>query len=105
MRLMLEESRPRKLKGGLTPHEVRAVPEMGWAGKVNGVLPRLAEAAFDVFLTADQKLPRQQDLPTFDIAVIVFAAPSNRFHDLEPLVPKALQTLADIQPGTATVVR
>ena len=59
MRLLLDESRPRKLKARLAPHEVRTVPEMGWAGKTNGVLLRLAEQEFDVFLTADQKLPNQ----------------------------------------------
>ena len=78
---------------------------MGWAGKVNGVLLRLAQAEFDVFLTADQKIPSQQNLSTFDIAVVVFAAASNRLRDLEPLVPKALQILAGLQSGTATVIR
>ena len=53
MRLLLDESLPRKLKARLAPHEVRTVPEMGWAGKTNGVLLRLAEQEFDVFLTAD----------------------------------------------------
>ncbi len=64
MRLLLDESLPRKLKECLAPHEVRTVPEMGWAGKANGALLRLAEQEFEVFLTADQKLPNQQDLPT-----------------------------------------
>jgi hypothetical protein len=65
MRLLLAESRPRKLKARLASHEVRTVPEVGWAGKTNGELLRLAEQEFDVFLTADQKLPNQQNLATF----------------------------------------
>ena len=32
MRLLLDESLPRKLKARLAPHDVRTVPEMGWAG-------------------------------------------------------------------------
>ncbi len=84
MRLLLDESLPRKLKECLAPHEVRTVPEMGWAGKTNGALLRLAEQEFEVFLTADQKLPNQQDLPAFSIAVVVFAAVSNRLRDIEP---------------------
>ena len=47
MRLLLDESLPRKLKARLAPHEVRTVPEMGWAGKTNGVLLRLAEQEFE----------------------------------------------------------
>jgi len=90
MRLLLDESLPRKLRAHLAPHEVRTVPEMGWASKSNGELLRLAEQQFDVFLTADQKISNEQNLPTFRIAVVVFAAISNRLQDLEPLVPMAL---------------
>ena len=71
MRLLLDESLPRKLKRRLAPHEVRTVPEMGWASKSNSELLRLAEQEFEVFLTADQKLSNQQNLPTFRIAVLV----------------------------------
>jgi hypothetical protein len=60
---------------------------------------------FDVFLTADQKLPNQQNLATFHIAVVVFAGVSNRLRDLEPLVPKALEMLAELRSGTATLLR
>jgi hypothetical protein len=105
MRLLLDESLPRKLRTRLAPHEVRTVPEMGWASMSNGELLRLAEQEFEVFLTADQKLPGQQNLPTFHIAVLVFARVSNRLRDIEPLVPRALTILADLQPGTATVLR
>jgi len=105
MRLLLDESLPKKLKARLAPHEVRTVPEMGWASKSNGELLRLAEQQFDVFLTADQKLPNEQNLTTFRIRVIVFAAMSNRLRDIEPLVPKALEMLMELGPGTAIVVR
>ncbi|HJU15157.1 MAG TPA: DUF5615 family PIN-like protein [Stellaceae bacterium] len=105
MRLLLDESLPRRLKARLAPHEVRTVPEMGWAGKSNGELLRLAQQDFAVFLTADRRLPNQQNLRTFRIAVVVFAAVGNRLQDIEPLVPKALEVLAELQPGTATVLR
>jgi PIN like domain len=105
MRLLLDESLPKKLKARLAPHEVRTVPEMGWASKSNGELLRLAEQQFDVFLTADQKIPNERNLTTFRIGVIVFAAMSNRLRDIEPLVPKALELLTELRPGTAVVVR
>jgi hypothetical protein len=105
MRLLLDESLPRKLKAYFAAHEVRTVPEMGWAGKTNGDLLRLAEEEFGISLTAGQKLPNQQNLPTFKIAVVVFAAFSNRLRDIEPLVPKTLAALRNLRPGTATVIR
>jgi hypothetical protein len=36
--------------------------------------------------------------------VVVFAALSNRLRDIEPLVPKALEMLTQLRPGTAIVV-
>jgi hypothetical protein len=64
MRVLLDESLPRGLRKELASHEVVTVPEAGWAGRKNGDLLRLAEPAFDVFVTADGRLPFQQDLPT-----------------------------------------
>jgi len=74
-------------------------------GEDQRLLLRLAEQEFDVFLTADQKLPNQQNLATFHIAVVVFVGVSNRLRDLDPLVPKALEMLAELRPGTATLLR
>jgi hypothetical protein len=59
MRLLLDESLPKKLKSLLSPHDVRTVPEMGWAAKKNGELLKLADGRFDVFVTAGQKIPKQ----------------------------------------------
>jgi predicted nuclease of predicted toxin-antitoxin system len=71
VRILLDECLPRRLKRELPGHDVRTTPEMGWAGKRNGELLRLAEREFEVFLTVDRKLQRQQNLSAFNIAVIV----------------------------------
>ncbi len=67
MKLLLDESLPRRLKSLFADHETRTVPEMGWQGTKNGELIRLAAAEFDVFLTADQNLQYQQNLVGVDI--------------------------------------
>jgi hypothetical protein len=67
---------------------------MGWASKRNGELLALAvDQQFEVFLTADRNLSYQQDLSSFDIAVVVLGARSNRLADLRPLVPRVLELL------------
>ena len=76
----------------------------GWASKRNGELLRLAEHEFDVFLTVDRKLPHQQNLSTFRIAIIVMLARTNTLLDLRPLIPDVLQTLLTVKPGQAVVV-
>jgi len=77
---------------------------MGWAGVKNNQLLALAEAEFDVFITVDRNLSFQQNLPQFDIAVIVLQAPSNRLADLKPLGSKVLASLARATRGQVTIV-
>jgi predicted nuclease of predicted toxin-antitoxin system len=104
MKLLLDECIDRKLARELVGHEVKTVPQMGRAGVKNGQLLALAEAEFDVFITVDRNLSFQQNLPQFDIAIIILQALSNRLADLKPLVPKVLATLSIVCKGQATIV-
>ena len=104
MRVLLDECLPRRLKHDLVEHDVRTVPEMGWASKRNGDLLRLAEREFDAFLTVDRKLEHQQQLSVFGIAVIVLVTRSNRLFDLRPLMPKVRDAIPVAQLGEATIV-
>ena len=83
---------------------MKTVPQMGWAGVKNGQLLALAEPEFNVFITVDRNLSFQQNLPQFDIAVIVLQPPSNRLADLKPLVLKVLAILAMATRGQVTIV-
>ena len=56
MRLLLDESLPRPLADLLVGHDVRTVPQMGWARLGNGALLRQAAAEFHAVLTADQNI-------------------------------------------------
>ena len=104
MRLLLDESLPRRLRTELHGQQVVTVPGMGWAGRTNGELLSLARDRFDAFLTADQNLEYQQNLSEADIPVIVLAASSNRFDDIKPLIPDVLSALENIKPGEVIVV-
>jgi predicted nuclease of predicted toxin-antitoxin system len=99
MRILLDECLPRKLKAELPGHDVRTVPEMGWAGKTNGELLRLAAGRFDVFVTVDRDLSHQQNISAARVAVITLAAPSNRLEVLRPLMPLVQTALSRVQPG------
>ncbi len=54
--------------------------------------------------TVDKNLPFEQNLPQFNLAIIILQSQSNRLADLKPLVPKVLEVLATVTKGTATVV-
>ncbi len=104
MKVLLDERLPRRLAAELTGHEVKTVPQAGWASIKNGELLRRAEGSFDVFITADRNLSFQQNLAQRRLAVVVLRASSNRFQDLLPLVPKILAALAAIERGTLVEV-
>ncbi|RPI45229.1 MAG: hypothetical protein EHM59_10720 [Betaproteobacteria bacterium] len=99
MRILLDESLPRKLTFELRGHEVQTVQGRGWAGLKNGVLLREASQEFQVLLTGDRNLEVQQNLAILPIAVIVIVAVNNRIETLRPLIPDVLKALETIRPG------
>ena len=104
MRLLLDESVPRRFRHSLQNHEVRTVVEMGWSGITNGKLLALAANEFDAFLTVDKNLPYQQNLIALPIAVIVLDAVSNELSALLLLVPALERELSSLTPRTYTRV-
>jgi len=99
MRILLDESLPRKLALELAGHETQTVQKRGWSGLRNGELLRTASHEFEVLLTGDKNLEFQQNPATLPIAVIVLLAVNNRIETLRPLVPQVLETLKSIRPG------
>lgn len=104
MRLLLDESLPRRLRAHLPGHSVKTVGDMGWRGYKNGRLLAAAAGEFDAFITADKNLPYQQNLMTLPIAVVVLDAPSNELSRLLPLLPELERTLAALAPRSVARV-
>ena len=104
VRILLDECLDRRLAREFPDHLVRSVPEAGWSGLDNGRLLSAAQQHFDVFITVDRNLSFQQNLPSFDISVIVLRAGSNRLQDLLPLLPQVRASLTDLRPGTPVYV-
>ncbi len=80
------------------------VQQRGWTGIKNGDLLRLAEKEQDVFVIVDRKISVQQDLTTFNIAVVLIRSRSNRLEDIRPLVPELLDALNRVTPRALTTV-
>lgn len=99
MKVLLDECVDRRFAEYITGHEVKTVPQMGWAGIKNGELLTLAARQFDVLLTVDRNLFFQQRLPKYDIAVLVLRAHSNRLAVLRTLIPNVLEVLPTVRPG------
>lgn len=105
MKVLLDECLPKKLKREVNAEFVTTVPEVGWASIQNGALLRLAELEFDVFLTNDQNLEHQQNLKSFDLAIVVLVASTNDIEDLKPLMPAANEALNEIGAGEIVYIK
>jgi len=102
--ILLDECVPARLARELAPHSVTTVQRRGWAGIKNGDLLALAQNEFDVLITVDRKLSKEQDLTNFTIAVVLLRAATNRLEHLRPLAGKILEKLADAPAGAVSVV-
>ncbi len=99
MKVLLDECIDQRFAKELPDHSVETVPGMGWGGLKNGEILKLAEKEFDVFITVDRNLSFQQNLPLFNITVLVLLAPTNRLADLKVLVPDILVALRSAKVG------
>ncbi len=103
MRILLDECMPARLALHLTGHSVQTVPQAGWAGVKNGRLLELIgeSGKFDLFVTMDKNLPRQQQLDSLPFAVVVFRANSSSLENALVLIPEFLRRLEEFAPGNS----
>lgn len=91
----------------LFPHNVlaRSVVGVGWAGKKNGELVRLAAEQFDVLFTVDQNMRFQTSLAGIELCVVV--APSNlkNVADFAPYVSQLIDSTSQLVNGEFLVLR
>ena len=104
MKVLLDECVDRRLAANIQGHDVKTVPEAGWAALKNGDLLSRAQHEFDALVTTDRNLPFQQDLSRFSVAVIVLRARSNRVADLRRLIPELVAALPAASRGAVTWV-
>ena len=105
MRVLLDENVDRKLRRSFdAAHEVRTAQERGWGGTENGDLLSGAELEFDVMVTLDTNMRHQQHLPSYDLAVVLITARSNKRSAIEPAMPEVNRLLPTVQPGRLYIV-
>lgn len=90
MKILLDENMPTKVKYNFGPgFDVSTVRDMGWLGKKNGELLGLAAFyGFDIFITVDKNLKKQQNLNKVDLKFIVLQAKDNKHQTLQPFIDK-----------------
>jgi predicted nuclease of predicted toxin-antitoxin system len=105
MKILLDECLPKDLKREFPGHDVRTVPEVGWAGKTNGELLALAAGDFDLFVTADQRMQFQINLAKLKIAILVLYVGNLQLETLQRIMPAARKMLEQARAGKILQVK
>jgi predicted nuclease of predicted toxin-antitoxin system len=99
MKLLLDENMPQPFRHDIPGHDVRTADYMGWKGRVNGELLALARDEFDVIITLDQKIEKEQNLTDADVAVVILRPGTDDIRVLRTLVPQILERMLSIRRG------
>ncbi len=100
MNVLFDEGVPGPLRFRLQEHSVETVRSMDWRGIGNGSLMRLiAQAGFEVFLTADKNMEYQQAVASLPFGLIVLSLNNWRIIR-EGNVDVIRQAILQSKPGT-----
>jgi hypothetical protein len=98
MRILFDQGTPVPLRPLLVGHAVDTAYERGWSTLANGDLLNAAEGvSYDVFITTDQKLPRQQPRGGRRLAILVL--PTTRWPEIQRHADAVVAAVASVQPG------
>ena len=85
MRVLLDECVNAGVRAAFPGHAVRTVTQAGWSDSKDGPLLKFAEQNFDVFVTIDGTLERQNKLSALKLGVVIAHVPNNKLASYEPL--------------------
>ena len=109
MKILLDENIPKRLRfriqGRPGINEVKTIKEMGWNGKTNGeLLNLLSSNGFEILITLDKGIYQQQNLTKFSVTVILIRAKSNKYEDIQPILPKLYACFSERPEGKLIVL-
>jgi hypothetical protein len=84
MRNLIDECVDPRVKLLFGEHQSATVHDKGWDTFENGRLLALAQKEFDVLPTIDGKMEFQQNIPKFQIGVVVIHVPKNQMVHYTP---------------------
>ena len=103
MKVLFDEDVPAKLARSLPRHEIHTVVSMRWGGIKNGALLTLiVRERFDVFLTGDKNMDKQQRLEGRPFAVLVMSAIN--WPVIRPHIHVISAALDEAKPGTVKTI-
>ena len=99
MKVLFDKGVPLGLRRALSSLEITTVQELGWDELENGSLLVTAQDEYDILISTDSNMKYQQNLPNYDIALIVLRAFNTKLESYLPLVPELEIAVQNINPG------
>ena len=99
MRILLDECVNAGVKAAFAGHAVKTVSEIGWRKTKDGPLLAYAQDRFDVFVTIDRSLERQQDLQRLRLGFVVARVPSNEIVSYRPIFAALREAAERVKTG------
>lgn len=100
-RVLLDHNLPQPLRRILPGHEVSTAKHLGWARLTNGDLLAAAErAGFEVMVTGDQGIKKEQNMAGRSIAVVELS--TNYWPHLRDHGPLVAAAISAARPGVVT---
>ena len=97
MRILFDECVPWPMRNLLRNHFCTTVQTQGWTGVRNSDLLKLAEADFDLLITADQNIVYQQNMTGRTIAILELS--TNNLRRIGASAELIQDAIAAIRPG------
>jgi predicted nuclease of predicted toxin-antitoxin system len=98
LKVLFDEDVPCKLARAFPRHEIHTVVGMGWGQVKNGDLLTLIEQErFDIFLTGDKNMEKQQRLHGRPFAVLIMSAIN--WPVVKPHILTISDALDEVQPA------
>jgi predicted nuclease of predicted toxin-antitoxin system len=105
VKILLDECLPVDFRHSFPGHEAHSVEWAGLKGKKNGELLQAAEGGgYQVLLTVDHGISRQQTIVGRKLSIILIRSRTNQMEDLLPLAPAVIRVLEFIQPGQSVLI-
>jgi predicted nuclease of predicted toxin-antitoxin system len=105
VRILIDECVPARVEHAFPGHSVQTVGEAGWRSSQDPSLLAFAERSFDVFVTVDGSLSKQNDLRRFLLGFVIAAVPNNRLETFEAIYDELRTAVATVTAGETIVVR
>lgn len=103
MNVLFDNGVPRGVRAALSGHAVEEARARGWDTLRNGELLAAAEAAgFDVFVTTDRNIPRQQNLAGRNLAIVILS--KARWRLIKAKLPEIAQAVGAATSGSVIEV-